>query len=606
MVNDIIIRVVSATLCFYGGADLKILLTTLNSKFIHSNLAIRYLRSFCNETFDVQIKEYTINDNINSTINDIFLEHADIVAFSCYIWNIEQTLKVVSTLRSADKDIKIILGGPEVSYNPEEFLIKNPEADYIIFGEGELTLKQLLNHLHDNNGSLKDIYGLAFRNDKGIEVNEARELIKDLNIIYFPYQDELDKINGKMVYYETSRGCPYNCQYCLSSTISGVRYFSINRVKKDLSSLINAGVSQIKFVDRTFNCHKERTKEIFEYLIKLNPSVNFHFEISAELLDDEILTILREAPEGLFQFEIGVQSTNEETLGIIFRKSNFETIRKNVSALSSFKNIHLHLDLIAGLPKEDYKSFKNSFNDVYGLKPQMLQLGFLKLLRGSGLRMRSDELGIKYNNYTPYEVISTNELSYSDIIKLKDIEDCLEKYYNSNRFSKTMEYITNNLYSNPFDFFEEFSGYWRNNSLFDNPHSTKRLYTILLEFAKQNFNKHIAVINELLKFDFLSNEHSYVLPEGIERKESDSIRRQLFIFFNDKGFLGKYLPQYINLSAKQIIKKVNIEAFKVDVLAKNKDIYINDKSTVILFDYDVENKIFRRSRIYNISEYFTV
>lgn len=576
------------------GVKLKTLLVGINSKFIHSNLAIRYLKEYCDE-FEVHFKEYTINNNLDLVVSDIFLQRPEMVAFSCYIWNIEYVLKIASTLKKADNNLKILLGGPEVSYNPKEFMESSRDIDYIIFGEGEVTLREFLGKL-DNTEKLYEIDGLAFRKSEKIIVNSERKLIEDLDDIKFPYKNELQDLEGKMVYYEASRGCPFNCQYCLSSTIHGVRNFPMERVKSDLKSLIDAGVSQVKFVDRTFNCNKGRTLEIFKYLIELNPDINFHFEITAELIDEKTLELLCNAPKGLFQFEIGVQSTNEDTLDIISRKSDFQKLSIVVKRLNQIDNIHLHLDLIAGLPGEDYESFKNSFNDVYNLKPQMLQLGFLKLLRGSGLRNRADELNIKYRNYAPYEVVSTKDITFDELLKLKDIEDVLEKYYNSGKFNKSVNFITIKYYTSPFKFYEEFSEYWREKGLFERSHSLNNLYTIIMEFYKLKFEK-VEVFNEVLKFDYLINTKNYILPQKILRNSNNTLRPALFEFLSSDNFKS-IIPSYSDIASKEVIKRVHAEIFEYDILNES---FLKEKG-VFLFDYGDKSKTFYTPNIYNITK----
>lgn len=575
---------------------MKILLTTLNSKFIHSNLAIRYLKAY-SKNQDVQICEYTINDNITNIISDIYLKKADVIAFSCYIWNIEQTLKIASTLKKANSNLIIILGGPEVSFDPNEVLMDNSSIDFIIIGEGEKTFKELIGNISDIN-KYKYINGIAYRDNGKIMINSHRELLVNLDSIPFQY-DNLIEFKGNMIYYESSRGCPFNCQYCLSSAGQGVRFFSMERVKSDLNKFIDAGVKQVKFIDRSFNCNKKRAKEILRFLIDKNPYINFHFEINADLIDEETLEILKGAREGLFQFEIGVQTTNLETCNAIKRDTDFEKLCFVVNVINSYKNIHLHLDLIAGLPYEDYKQFSKSFNDVYNLEPQMLQLGFLKLLKGSGLRSLADNYNIKYSNYASYEVISTESLTFDELIKLKDIEDILDKYYNSNRFLKTIKYLIKELSCSPFSFYEEFAQYWRENNLFNHSHSLKKLYSILKEYINNSFNEHSFEVNELLKFDYLCNHNNYTLPENITRKDIE-INGQIFEFLKSKQNIELFLPQYLELTPKQIVKKIHIEVFEYNIFLEKRE------KIIILFDYELDSKVFKKANIFNISKYFSI
>ena len=385
---------------------MKILLTSLNAKFIHSNLAIRYLKGYCEaySSADVAIREFTINDQIEKILASIYLEEPDVIGFSCYIWNIEETLKLASSIKQVIPRCKIILGGPEVSYDSREFMAKFPYIDFIMYGEGEETFRHFVETL-ENRSDFSSVNGLVYRDGGRVIQNPPRSNMEDLDIIPFPYRDGLLGLENKIVYYETSRGCPFNCQYCLSSTIDGVRYFSLERVLDEIDFFIDRKVPQVKLVDRTFNCHPKRAKAIIEHIIRREGNTNFHFEIAAHIMDRDMLELLRKAPPGLFQLEIGVQSTNEHTLDSIQRKTDIGKIYQVVEKLHTPRNIHIHLDLIAGLPYEDYDSFADSFDDVYSMQPDNLQLGFLKLLKGSSIRQEASEHGYRYTTYAPYEVL---------------------------------------------------------------------------------------------------------------------------------------------------------------------------------------------------------
>ena len=414
---------------------LKILLTAVNSKYIHSNLAIRYIRSYC-KYFDTEIKEYSINDNINSIISGIIYEDPDVVSFSCYIWNIEIINKICSSIKKINPKIITIFGGPEVSYDSADIMEKNKYIDFIIKGEGEETSYQLFSYLDGKENDINKIDGIVYKDNGSIIENNDRELIQELDKIPFPYRDE-DDLNNKIVYYESSRGCPFRCSYCLSSTIKGVRFFSIERVKCDLLWFINRNIPLVKFVDRTFNCGKYY-RDILKFIIDNKKNTRFHFEISADLLDGDTIKLLNTAPKGLIQFEAGIQTTNMETLSTVDRHMDFGKLKANLDSIISKKNINVHLDLIAGLPKEDFNSFIKSFNESFTLKPDMLQLGFLKLLKGSNLRESAHKYGIEFNEYPPYEVLKTDSISYSEIDTLKNVEEIVDNFYNSGRFQASL------------------------------------------------------------------------------------------------------------------------------------------------------------------------
>ncbi|WP_073153012.1 B12-binding domain-containing radical SAM protein [Paramaledivibacter caminithermalis] len=582
---------------------MKTLLTTLNSKFIHSSLALRYLWQYNKKQFEgISIEEYTINNDLDYILSEIYTKDYDLVCFSCYIWNFEETLEIAKNLRKVNKEVKILLGGPEVSYDPKAVLEECDYIDYIIFGEGELTLNELLNLLINNRGNIFNIRGLAFREKNKIYMNEERCLIEDLDIIPFPYEN-LKELENRIIYYESSRGCPFNCQYCLSSTFRGVRYFSMNRIKRDLKKFIDADVKQVKFVDRTFNADKEHCLEIMKYLQKIdNGRINFHFEITAYLLDEEILDFLRSVRKGLFQFEVGVQSTYEKTLREIKRNMDFKRIKYVINELVSFNNIHLHLDLIAGLPYEDYGTFLKSFDDVYSLKPNKIQLGFLKLLKGSGIRMNHYKYGYIYKDEQPYEVMCNDYITYDEILKLKYIEEMTDEYYNSHNFDFSVDYIIKKFYKNPSSFFEDLSVFWRNMGYHHVSHGRNQLFKILIEFFKQNNFDNEDVFMEILKFDYLRNKNAN-LPEFFNSIEIDDFKNRCHKFLQNEENIEKYLPMYKGMTAKKIIKKVHFETFKYDILYLANNYYedISKQESIILFNYEVDNNDFEKSEYFRVS-----
>ncbi|CCC58067.1 B12-binding domain-containing radical SAM protein [Caloramator australicus] len=497
---------------------MKVLLIALNSKYVHSNLAIRYLRAYVNE-FDVEIFEGTINENPFNLALEIARKKPDVVAFSCYIWNIENILKICGILKEINKDITIILGGPEVSYDPKNILQLNEYIDYIIFGEGEETFKELLEYLsrQGKRKDLKSMKGLAFRLGEEIIVNEERPLITNLDTIPFPYDLE---IPSKIVYYEASRGCPFSCKYCLSSTIKGVRFFSLERIKRDLKYLIDNDVKLVKFVDRTFNANKRMAIEIWEFLIQNSKGTKFHFEIAADLLDEDCFEVLKRAPKDLFQFEIGVQTTNETVLKNINRIMDFERVKNNVKRVMSMGNIHCHLDLIVGLPGEDFSSFRRSFEDVMDIKPDVLQIGFLKVLKGSPISFEAEEYGIKYSPYPPYQVLKTKDLSFEEVVFLLKFEEVFETFYNSHIFNNTIRYFLNKL--NSYEFFSKLTIFLEENNFFKLNFDLNGKTKLLLEFLKKYEDEDI--VKSLLIHDYLFTTKKGYLPEFFKSNDEINIK----------------------------------------------------------------------------------
>lgn len=587
---------------------MNIIISTLNSKYIHSSLSIRYLKSYCIDSFNnIKLMEFTINQNSEYITGELFKHAPDVLAFSCYIWNIEKTLEICERLKIVRPQTKIILGGPEVSFDGYELLRKYDFIDFVIYGEGEETFKELLQYLDEGIENYDNIKGLIFREDERIIVNSPRPLISNLDMIPSPYEGDLNEFKDKIVYFESSRGCPFNCQFCLSSTIKGVRYFTIDRVKEDLLKLIKAGVKQVKFVDRTFNAKKDYALEIMKFIMAQNvKNINFHFEVTAHLLDDEMLDFLKCVPEGLFQFEIGVQSTNDKTLEAISRKTNFGRLSRVVKKIKSYENIHQHLDLIAGLPYEDYSSFKKSFNDVYNLRPDMLQLGFLKLLKGSGLRREREKYGFKFLDKPPYEVLENNYITYEEMLKLKSIEDLLEKYSNSRSFENSLNYVIKNYYETPFAFFEDFSSYWEQQKLDSISHSKVSLYKIFYNYYFDTINNHIEVFRELLKYDFLLNNKTANLPEFMKIDKKIDDRNIVHKFLQNDSYVNKYLKEFVDIPAKKIINKVHFEVFILDILDFIKNDFdvdkVSYKESIVLFKYNEDKKVFNKVEVYDITK----
>ena len=582
---------------------MKILLTTLNSKFIHTNLAIRYIKESIKDLIDVDLREYTINNQLDYILKDIYLKDYDAVFFSTYIWNVYDIVKICENLKKVKPNLIIGLGGPEVSYDSEESMEKYQFVDYILRDEGEMVMRDLVKHFRGEM-SIEDVDGITYRQDGKIIRNKTRELLKDLDLIPSPYENlDVKEYENRIVYYETSRGCPFNCQYCLSSAIKGLRYFSIDRVKRDLKNLIDARVSQIKFIDRTFNANKKFAKEIMEFLMENdNGYTTYHFEVTAHLLDDDMLEFLKDCKEGLFQFEIGVQTTNQEALDAVGRRDDFEKLSYVVKTIESYQNIHQHLDLIAGLPYEGYDSFEKSFNDVFGLQIEQLQLGFLKMIKGTGMRARAEEFEYEYKDYAPYEVLSNKFISYDEILKLKDIEDILERYYNSNNFSLSVKYIIENYYSeSAFKFFEEFATYFDEMGYFHLAQGKNQLYSILLDFYKEKIGENYDLFMEILKYDYVSLGKISSVPNIFAKVEVDNLKPRVHEFLHDRENLEKYLPKHVDTPTKYILKYVHFEPFKYDILKLKEDIYadIKEQESIILFVYDYI-KVFEKSRKYKV------
>lgn len=544
---------------------MKVILSALNSKYVHTSLAIRYIKAYCNNEYpDAVIAEYSINDNLDFILRELYRMKPDVLAFSCYIWNIDHVLNLCSNFKKIRPDTVIILGGPEVSFDSKTIMENNISIDYIIKGEGEESFLQLLRKLTVNDYNVDEIPGLVHRKDKRVFSNDGNCTIENINTLVFPYQD-LEELKGRILYYEASRGCPFNCSYCLSSTIKGVRYLNINRVKQELDYFIAKEVGLVKFVDRTFNANKSFARDIIEHVFDKSNKTSFHFEITASLIDDDFLELTRQLPKGLIQFEIGVQSTNKETLKAINRPISFESIKNKVTRILEEGNIHVHLDLIAGLPYEDLTSFKKSFNEVYSLKPDKLQLGFLKLLKGASIRVEADGNHYKYREQPPYQVLSNKWMAFDDMLELYDIEDIVEKLYNSHRFNLSIRYLISNSQS-AFDFYRDFSAYWVRQGHHSHSHNPKFLYRVLYEYSLTKENLNVPLVRELLKFDYLYTSKAVELPDYFESVDSKELTDRKYSFFNDRENIEKYLSNLANLSSKQIFRLAHIEVFEYDFI----------------------------------------
>lgn len=507
---------------------MKILLVACNAKYIHSNLAVYDLQAYASDYADhIVLKEYTINQQKDDIMRDIYLEHPDVVCVSCYIWNLSFVKELMADLIKILPGADFWAGGPEVSYDAEKFLTENSEFKGVMVGEGEETFKELAGHYVEKNPQdLKDMTGICYRDGDQIIHNGWRQIM-DLSSIPFIYKD-LSEFKNRIIYYESSRGCPFSCSYCLSSIDKKLRFRDTETVKKELQFFIDNKVPQVKFVDRTFNCKHDHAMAIWKYINEHDNGVtNFHFEISADLLREEELQEMSTMRPGLIQLEIGVQSTNPDTIKAIHRTMDFEKLKGIVDRIHSFGNIHQHLDLIAGLPYEDYDSFRHSFNDVYALKPQQLQLGFLKVLKGSHMMEMCKEYGIVYKTQEPYEVLSTKWLDYDHVLKLKTVENMVEVYYNSGQFQNTLEYLEN-FFPDAFSIYERLGSFYMEKGYGDVSHTRMRRYEILLEFLEDVPEISMDQVKDQMVYDLYLRENLKSRP-GFARDQKP-FERQVWDF----------------------------------------------------------------------------
>ena len=523
---------------------MKILLVACNAKYIHSNLAVYDLQAYASDYADhIVLKEYTINQQKDDIMRDIYLEHPEVVCVSCYIWNLSFVKELMADLIKILPGVDFWAGGPEVSYDAEKFLTENSEFKGVMVGEGEETFKELAGYYVEKNPQdLKDMTGICYRDGDQIIHNGWRQIM-DLSSIPFIYKD-LSEFKNRIIYYESSRGCPFSCSYCLSSIDKKLRFRDTETVKKELQFFIDNKVPQVKFVDRTFNCKHDHAMAIWKYINEHDNGVtNFHFEISADLLREEELQEMSTMRPGLIQLEIGVQSTNPDTIKAIHRTMDFEKLKGIVDRIHSFGNIHQHLDLIAGLPYEDYDSFRHSFNDVYALKPQQLQLGFLKVLKGSHMMEMCREYGIVYKTQEPYEVLSTKWLDYDHVLKLKTVENMVEVYYNSGQFKNTLVFLEK-YFDDPFRMYEALGRFYEKKGYSEISHSRMRRYEILMEFAGEQKEIPSEALSDVMLLDLY-------LRENLKSRPS---------FASDQKPYERLIWDY--RKAKKIPKTAHIEVFR--------------------------------------------
>ena len=549
---------------------MKILLVACNAKYIHSNLAVYDLQAYASDYADhIVLKEYTINQQKDDIMRDIYLEHPDVVCVSCYIWNLSFVKELMADLIKILPGADFWAGGPEVSYDAEKFLTENPEFKGVMVGEGEETFRELAGYYVEKDPqNLKDMTGICYR-DKDQIIHNGWRQIMDLSKIPFIYKD-LSDFKNRIIYYESSRGCPFSCSYCLSSIDKKLRFRDTEMVKKELQFFIDNKVPQVKFVDRTFNCKHDHAMAIWKYINEHDNGVtNFHFEISADLLREEELQEMSTMRPGLIQLEIGVQSTNPDTIKAIHRTMDFGKLKGIVERIHSFGNIHQHLDLIAGLPYEDYDSFRHSFNDVYALKPQQLQLGFLKVLKGSHMMEMCQEYGIVYKTREPYEVLSTKWLDYDHVLKLKTVENMVEVYYNSGQFQNTLEYLEG-FFPDAFSIYERLGNFYMEKGYGDVSHTRMRRYEILLEFLEN-------------------------VPEISQDRAKDRMVYDLYLRENLKSRPGFAKDQ------KPFERQI-WDFRKREKVAKNAHVEVFADGTVLLFDYADRDPLTNNARVTDVTK----
>ena len=539
----------------------KIVLTAINSQYVHLNVAVRYLKKYVEKNSDIKLDIYetNINNQLMNIIKDLFEKQPDMIIFSTYIWNKEYVFSITKELKKILPDVKIALGGPEVSYEWDKIMAENQEIDYIFTGEGE---KVLLNFFTKD---ISEVKGVVYREGDNLKYNGIEPLIENLDIIPFPYDDDELQDRTKIFYYESSRGCPFNCSYCMSSIDKSVRYYSIDRTKEDLKRFIDSPIKLLKFVDRTFNLSKEKYMAIWRFLLEnYREGITFHFEINANIFDDETLDFLETVPKGYFQFEIGVQTIDAQAMKSIGRINKLEKLEHNIRRIS--RNIHLHLDLIAGLPYETYDKFRESFDYVHRLKPEMIQLGFLKLLKGTKMYDEREKYGYKYFSKPPYEVFSNEFISFAEMVKLKNLEKVLDFYYNSEKFPESVQWIIENHYESAFSFYEDVAEYFDKRGYLKVSHKESTLFTLLYEFYLDKGLKDREIFVEYLKYDYLMLGKTGFYPEWFKSEKDGELYDELIRERNYK-------------SIREGHKNSELERFSYNIFTKEfEDIYV-------FFDY---------------------
>lgn len=542
---------------------MKILLTALNSKYIHTNLAVRYLHQFSAQRgYDCEIAEYTINQHLPDILDEIYRQHPDVLLLSCYIWNIEMMLDLAEEYRRICPEVTIIAGGPEVSYNSEQLLREHPAFDAVLCGEGEVPFLEYLQFLSGDR-TINEVHSLVWKDVSGQIICNPSAGTLDMAQLPFPYPD-LEQLSDRILYFESIRGCPFRCSYCLSSVAGKVRYLPLNLCFERLQRFLDAKVRQVKFVDRTFNCSKEHTMAIWRYLAEHDNGItNFHFELTAHLIDQEMIDFLKTVRKGLFQFEIGVQSTNPDTIREIRRTTDTQRLLAICRELDRPKNIHLHLDLIAGLPYEDFDSFGRSFDTVMQIRPQQMQLGFLKVLKGSYMAQAAQEYGLVYSRKAPFQVIRTRWISYDELLALKDMESVVEDYYNSGLFPSQINWMLNQEDS-AFSFFLEFGRYRVEQGLHLIPQNLEDRCTTLKNYY---FARHperasqLALLHDLCLFDLCRHTKPKKLPDWVSGEQNLAYREQIRSFYRNEELMQQLFPSCSDIDSKQLSKTSHLQIF---------------------------------------------
>ena len=542
---------------------MKFLLVAINAKYIHSNPAVYSLRAYAGEYGEqISLAEYTINQSIDVMLKGIFRRKPEVLCISCYIWNISIARELAEEVHRVLPDTKIWLGGPEVSYDAKQVLERNPQITGVMMGEGEETFLELVRHYADGAPGISEIRGIAWRGGDGLIRDNGFRGPVDLDTVPFIYQD-LSGFENRILYYESSRGCPFSCSYCLSSIDRKLRFRSMGLVKRELQFFLDHKVPQVKFVDRTFNCSHQRALEIWRYLTEHDNGVtNFHFEIAADLLNEEELELIASMRPGMIQLEIGVQSTNPEVVREIRRKMDFDRVARVVRRLSENHNVHLHLDLIAGLPLEDFTSFGRSFDQVYALRPQQLQLGFLKVLKGAYMYEMAADYGCVYRKKEPYEVLFTRWISFEEILRLKQTEEMVEVYYNSGQFARTVE-EAEKYFSSPFVFYDSLGAFCDRMGYLEISHTRVRRYEILEEFLenalkeRQDQEDILETVREKMVLDLYSRENLKSRPQWAGSLED--CRSQIREFYRREAQTHRYLPEYEDYDEKQLMRMTHLE-----------------------------------------------
>ena len=531
---------------------MKVVFVGINAKFSHTNIAIRYLNNELKDMVDSSFEEFTINEPLEKIVYELHKKDADVLMFSTYIWNIDYVRKVITSLKKIKLSYTIVLGGPEVSFEKESFLRANPACDYIIYGEGERAMKEFILY-KQGELSIDEVHNLAYINDNRYIKTEEAPLI-DMKDLSFPYEDE-EALEHRTLYYEAQRGCPYRCSFCLSSAIKGLRYKPIDLVKMDLDRLIAMKPSIVKFIDRTFNSNEDFAINIIEHILENNKTnTKFHFEITLDRMSDRFYETLKKLPKDMVQFEIGLQSINPQTLKAIQRHNDLERIKEHSQMIKELGTIHQHIDLIAGLPYEDFESFKESFNYLYDFKIEKIQLGFLKMLKGSLVHSQEETFGYEYTDYAPYEVLKNEFLSTDEIIELKKIDYVVDKIYNEGSFKRTLE-ILERLYASPFAMFEDLANFIDENFGVDKTIKKENLYRLVYEFIKE---KNI-LSDELVKALSLDYALNVKSQAPLDFMPFTKLRGdKLHSILRDEEFRKTYLWKYIEEKNKDIVNKVAI------------------------------------------------